>query len=116
MPGLFHLGWALLLALIALGLLSQKQVAGGWRSMVWQVALAGAVVGWGGWLPGMIARDHGSGLELESVRSTPNSAGAVVLGSDEEHVDEDLRLLDHSSGARNDLSVATGPGNQPSAQ
>ena len=87
MPGLFHLGWAFLLVLVALGLLSRKGVAGGWLSTVWQVALAGAIVGWGGWLLGTIARDHGPGLELESLRLAPNSAGAVVLGSDEEHVD-----------------------------
>ena len=107
MPGLFHLGWALLLVLVALGLLSRKRVAGGWLSTVWQVALAGAVVGWGGWLLGTIARDHGPGLELESLRLAPNSAGAVVLGSDEEHEAPDVTFTSSAFAVANVVEKAS---------
>ncbi|MCO4769300.1 MAG: FHA domain-containing protein, partial [Deltaproteobacteria bacterium] len=87
MPSLFHLGWASLLVLLALGLLSRRTSASGWLGTLWQLGLAVGVLAWGASLLGTIAGDHGPGLELETLELTPTAAGAVVLGSSMEHAD-----------------------------
>ena len=92
MPSFFHIGWAALLALLALGMLSRREHAGGRLGTAWQVALAAGVIVWGGHVLATIAGDHGPGLEVERIVLRPTAPGAaLVLGSDSAHADVTLQ-------------------------
>lgn len=86
MPGLFHAGWALLLGLFALGLLSRSRSADGRWGRLWQLSLAVGVIAWGATLLGTIAADRGPGLELERLTLSPTeNRDALILGSSAEY-------------------------------
>ena len=86
MPSFFHAGWALLLALFALGLLRRRRSAEGSLGLVWQLTLAAGVIAWGAALLGTIAADHGPGLELERITVRPAANRTpVIFGSSSEH-------------------------------